>query len=364
MDRLLEKLLGDGQDSWMPCRTCSAQARCHAWRSVRSLRDPETGPVIRSRLARSLQAAHHRGEVHITARSLRAALVYLFFGTQDCADLHRDPSMSPQHYWDRAFDADSESRQGELLGELQVLDPGLDSHPQIDRFLLAAADGPSDSTGRDPSLLRSLRRHAYFEWPEPKILQVGGSELALGLHRGRHLADFQRVATGTDEEREHSCAALCEGIARLEDLPQQAFTGMGWPFKITPRTPTETAFWVSKPRSGFSLRPVIPRTAPGLETLHTHVELTYRFAGGHAESLLIGAALFDLLMEIKHGYQITDAQSDDVFAHLSVFKQRLAQEGDETLYAWNPLDERVFLIYTKLVDGFRQLVIEAQEGMQ
>jgi hypothetical protein len=92
------------------------------------------------------------------------------------------------------------------------------------------------------------------------------------------------------------------------------------------------------------------------------VKLTYRFADGlHSESLLIGAALFDLLMEIKSGYQIADAQSDDVFSHLSIFKQRLAQEGDDTLYAWNPLDERVFKICTKLVDGVRQLVVVAQE---
>ena len=91
LDELLDKLLGGNQNVWKPCETCTAQTRCHAWRSVSTLRDERLGNIVRERLTRALRAVHQRGEIHITARGLRAALVYILFGTLDCADLHNDP---------------------------------------------------------------------------------------------------------------------------------------------------------------------------------------------------------------------------------------------------------------------------------
>jgi hypothetical protein len=68
LDRLIDRMLGGDTDPWEPCTTCTAQNRCAAWSSVRSLRDTKTGPRLRERLAELLQACHQRGEIHITAR--------------------------------------------------------------------------------------------------------------------------------------------------------------------------------------------------------------------------------------------------------------------------------------------------------
>jgi hypothetical protein len=360
VNSVLEKMLGGQEDTWKPCRTCTAQARCHAWRSARTLLSADLGPVLRERLADALLAVHQRGEMHITARSLRAALTYIFFGTYYCLDLHADPGFLPEHYYNRAFDPNSPHRQGDLLTEMQWLDPALESHPHIDSYLLRE-EAEGDNLLKfesDLAPLRPLRRRAYFEWPEEKISRVGGKASALGLARGQHMEAFLKVATGTDAERESICNDICDGVARLEDLPEEAFGNRHWvPLKITPRTPTETAFWVNKPRVRFSLRARLPRAARGIETLHTHVILTYRFETGHEEELAINAELFHLLMELKDGYQISDTQSDDVFANLSIFKQRLSQEGDRALMAWNPMEGRVFDVKAELADGDQKLII-------
>ena len=55
--------------------------------------------------------------------------------------------------------------------------------------------------------------------------------------------------------------------------------------------------------------------------------------------LIISLELFALLTDLAEGVQILDAFSDDVFANLGVFTQRLAQEDERSLHAWNPADE-------------------------
>ncbi len=359
LDCLLEKIIGE-EIVWKPCLSCTDQGRCSAWRSIRLLRDQALGPLIRDRLTRALQAVHQRGQVHITARGLRAALSYIFFGFHDCEDYHANPGLSVRHYWDRAFDPGSEYRQGELLAELAQLDPALDCHPKVDAFLIrggAFTDGQMNDTP-----LASLRRRAYFEWPDETIRDVGGSEGAIDLTRGKHLSSFRTAGTGEDEDRERICSDLCDGIARLEDLPEKAFMP-GWvPLRITPRTPTESFFWVNKPRDRFSLRPGSTRAYEWLDALPTHLVLTYTFENGHKEELIMGAELFHLLMELKDGYQLTDARSDDVFANLSIFKQRLAQEEERSLFSWNPMDERVFRIRVTQSDEMQDLAIEEVKG--
>lgn len=357
--KLIDKMLGSAEDIWKPCNSCTAQTRCHAWASVSALRDFERGKTVREKLINALLAVHQRGEIHITARSLRAALVYIFFGTQECADLHENPNMFPEMYYDRAFDFNAEFRQGDLLSELSRLDPALESHPDIDRFLLKEAPVNQNSIFDSRPVLDSLRRQAYFEWSNEEIERIGGSEEALGLSKSQHLNKFLLVESGSELQKLEICSQLCEGIARLEDLPEEAFDSDkdAIPLKITPRTPTETAFWVSKDRNKFTLQPRIVRAVPGIETLHTHIVLSYRFDNGHIEKLVIGAELFNLLMELREGYQISDAQSDDTFANLSIFKQRLAQEGDRLLFAWNPANEKVMKLEVKMVDGIQRLVI-------
>lgn len=367
VDKLLWKMLGGETDVWQPCHSCTAQMRCHAWASVDALRDSERGVALREKLTRALLAVHQRGEIHITARNLRAALVYIFFGTLECADLHENPNLFPAMYYDRAFDFGSAFRQGDLLSELSRLDPALESHPDIDRFLLKKAEDDSSQNNQldEQPRLDSLRRQAYFEWTKEEIERIGGSETALGLAKSQHLDKFLLVESGTDTERQVICSQLCEGIARLEDLPEAAFETdvNSVPLKITPRTPTETAFWVSKPRDKFTLSSRIIRAVAGIETLHTHVVLSYKFDNGHVEELVIGAELFDLLMELREGYQISDAQSDDTFANLSIFKQRLAQEGDRVLFAWNPANEKVMKLEATMIGEVQKLAIaSAAEG--
>jgi hypothetical protein len=359
VENLLNKMLGGEPDEWIPCHSCTAQQRCHAWASVSSLRDAGNGSIVRKRIINALLAIHQRGEIHITARSLRAALVYIFFGTLECQDLHSNPNLFPEFYFDRAFDFSSRFRQGDLLTELSRLDPALESHPNIDRFLLKNAELDSIGFSAERRSLDSLRRQAYFEWADDLIEKIGGSSKALGLAASHHSDAFLWVGIGTELELRGICSQLCEGIARLEDLPDEAFESdpNSIPLKITPRTPTETAFWVSKPREKFSLRPREIAAVNGIETLHTHVVLSYRFQNGHTEELVIGAELFNLLMELREGFQVSDVRSDEIFANLSIFKQRLAQEGDRQLYAWNPANEKVMKLDVALNDGLQQIQI-------
>ena len=75
----------------------------------------------------------------------------------------------------------------------------------------------------------------------------------------------------------------------------------------------------------------------GLEPLHRQAFLIYRYRNGGEESLRLGAELFHLLLELADGYQLGDASTDDTFAHLAIFVQRLVREDDRQLMAWNPM---------------------------
>ena len=81
------------------------------------------------------------------------------------------------------------------------------------------------------------------------------------------------------------------------------------------------------------------------------------------ERLALGAELFHLLLELADGYQLGDVSTDDTFAHLSIFVQRLVREDERELLAWNPMkDTLTFKIAAVLkeVEGVRQqqMVIE------
>ncbi len=361
VERLIEKLLGS-EDTWKPCETCQAQRRCTAWRSVQSLKRPERAEGVKRQLVSALQAVHQRGEIHITARELRAALAYIFFGVHTCHELHADPNLQPLHYWDRAFGSKTSHRQGELLRELQALDPALDAHPVIDRRLRhrpVFPDGP-DEPHPENRRLASRRRHAFFEWSEAEFAELRVEPSELRLFQGRHLERFRVVSAAPEDEVASICDDLCAGLARLEDLPDRALSGAEAPLKTTPlriipRTPTETVFWVRKPRERFSLHAHLPRVVEGVDALHTHVVLSYAYADGRSERLFIDARLFHLLMELKDGYQLADVLSDDVFANLSIFTQRLVQEDDSTLHAWNPSDSREYRVSIDKRDGVQVL---------
>ncbi|MGH7495187.1 MAG: protein kinase domain-containing protein [bacterium] len=359
LERLIDHLYGGEQAAkiWSPCQSCSAKDRCEVFRAARlfgpdtlsALEKPIDRSRARQRLFEALQAVHLRGETHITMRELRAALIYVLFGIHFCEDYHAESAISVLPYWDRAFSADSPARQGEVLSELARFDPALEAHPQIDRYLLSTPT--VDSTRTTPRYtqfsLQSARRRAFFEWTPADIEQITGDRDALNLARGRHLYLFRNLPIADDQELREICELLCKGISRLEDLPPRALDRPGVvPLRITPRTPTETAFWVEKPLSAFRLDADLPPNVEGVERLHRQAFLVYRYRKGrNEERLRLGAELFHLLLELADGYQLGDVSTDDTFAHLSIFVQRLVREDERELLAWNPMhDEAIYQV--------------------
>jgi serine/threonine protein kinase len=386
LERLLDQLYGGDHASaiWAPCQCCIAKERCEVLRAAQIF-GPDGLPTIkpkalriraRQRLFEALQAVHLRGETHITVRELRAALVYILFGVHFCQDYHEEPDATVLPYWDRVFLAGSYSRQGDVLQDLARFDPALEAHPQIDRYLLSQPYNNNTKTSPhyDQLPLESARRRAYFEWTEDHLVQVAGDPYALGLARGKQLRLFRNLPLENEEtdagQRAAICARLCDGISRLEDLPPQALERPNVaPLRITPRTPTETAFWVEKPLAGFRLEAGLPPETKGVDRLHRHVFLIYRYRDGMEERLRLGAELFHLLMELSDGYQLGDVSTEDTFAHLSIFVQRLVREDERELLAWNPMEEDVIFRLSARIDQtpkgpFQRMVLKrlAQGG--
>lgn len=364
LNRLLDHLYGGERSStiWAPCQSCSAKDRCEVFRAslvfgpdeLPGARPKDIRSRARERLFEALQAVHLRGETHVTVRELRAALVYILFGVSFCQDYHAASDVPALPYWDRAFFADSPGRQGEVLKEVARFDPGLEAHPQIDRYLVSklAPDSAKTASHYDQLTLESARRRAFFEWTEEDIAQVAGDRNALDLARGQHLRLFKNLALESDSQEESRlCARLCHGISRLEDLPPQALDRPGVvPLRITPRTPTETAFWVEKPLSAFRLEADTPRNT-SVDRLHCQASLIYRYRDGREEPLRLGAELFHLLLELGDGYQLGDVSTDDTFAHLSIFVQRLVREDGSEMLAWNPIQDELIYRVSARIEG-------------
>lgn len=200
---------------------------------------------------------------------------------------------------------------------------------------------------------------------------MAGDPNGLDLARGRHLRLFRNLPFENEEmdtvRRSKICAHLCDGIARLENLPPQALDRQNVvPLRITPRTPTETAFWVEKPLAQFRLEPDLPPVKEGLDRLHRHIFLIYRYRDGREERLRLGAELFHLLLELGDGYQLGDISSEDTFAHLSIFVQRLVREDEREMMAWNPMEEQAIFRLAATVDRtpegpFQDLVLGRSE---
>lgn len=178
-------------------------------------------------------------------------------------------------------------------------------------------------------------------------MQVAGERHALDLARGCHLRLFRELPLNMDPDL---CARLCGGISRLEDLPPQALDRPAVaPLRITPRTPTETAFWVEKRLACFRLEADLPSEIEGVDRLHRQAFLIYRYRDGREERLRLGAELFHLLLELNDGYQLGDVSTDDTFAHLSIFVQRLVREDEHELLAWNPMqDESIYQVSARI----------------
>jgi hypothetical protein len=187
-----------------------------------------------------------------------------------------------------------------VLAELARFDPALEAHPQIDRYLLSkpAADATKTAPHYPRLALESARRRAFFEWTRSDLQHVAADPEALDVARGQHRA-FRNLPLEADPQaRAKICERLCAGISRLE------------------------------------------------------VFLVYRYRSGAEERLRLGADLFHLLLELADGYQLGDVSTDDTFAHLSIFVQRLAREDERELLAWNPMrDETLYRISAVTAQG-------------
>lgn len=348
LDRLVHRLLGGEQASktWSPCLKCDAWDRCSAGPNAhRLLAASDTpqghlGQRLRSRLSDALQAVHQRGQIHITTRELRGVLSYVLFGVNTCAELHNDPGLKPNPLWDMLFSPESPFRQGELLRELAALDPALESHPQLDRWLMGRTAREVLGAGPSyPDLWRdSARRRAYIEWSEKQIEALTGDANSLPLANGDYLRLFKESALKLATENTDLCARLCRGISQLESLPTLALARNSIvPLRITPRTPTETSFWVEKPLERFQLEAEWPRIhGVPLPVLPRRLNLVYRAANGREDVLSMGYELFHTLLSLASGEQLSELRSDDLFANLAIFTQRLAKEDEGHLLAWNP----------------------------
>jgi len=318
INELVDKMVGGKAAAhiWTPCKTCSAQERCLAWRSARILAQLEDGVQaaslrLRSQLVRMFQAVHQRDEVHITARALKAALSYILFGVHYCSDLHNDPNLIPAAYYDLGFDAASVARQGEFLGELARLDPALGASPRSDRYLISYAQ-PDLTHGapRYPALsLARARRRAYFEWSEEQIKALNDGADKIDLARGAHFETFLLFPALSAEEQTRIRANLCRGISQLASLPRMALDrarkAAVVPVGIIQRMPTETVFWIEKPLSRFELKAEALRAHSGVDSLHRKLILTYRSEEQEAERLEIPFELFARLMDLNDGVQLT-----------------------------------------------------------
>jgi hypothetical protein len=369
VERLCAQLVGGDKapEIWRACHTCSARSRCSIRISAEMMGAStdaavlRQGALLRHRLAAALQAVHQRNEVHITARELKGALSYILFGIHACEDLHENVDLPPHVPADAAFDPRLPLRQGELLRELTRLDPALETHARIDRYLVSRAPpDPAHGAPRYPDAsLASARRRAYFAWTDDQIAKVGGEASALGLNGGRHFAEFRDFPLLLPDQQRAIRDAVCRGLSRLEELPDIAHRyGTEIPIRVVPRTLTETKFWVGKPLDRFVLVAEQFPPTPGLDTLHRHLRLSYRMSEGRSERLTISLELFALLMDLAEGTQIIDAFSDDVFANLGVFTQRLAQEDEQSLHAWTPAaDDRVIDIDIERRAGAQTIVL-------
>jgi hypothetical protein len=261
------------------------------------------------------------------------------------------------------FAPDSPFRQGELLRELASLDPALESHPQLDRWLMGrtAREVPGAGPGY-PGLWRdSARRRAYIEWSKKQLEALTGDLYSLPLANGDHLRLFKDAALKSADENPGLCARLCLGISQLESLPPLAVARHSIvPLRITPRTPTETYFWVEKPLDRFRLEAEWPRIHEvPLPVLPRRLNLVYRAANGREDVLSMGYELFHTLLSLASGEQLSELRSDDLFANLAIFTQRLAKEDEGHLLAWNPkADSTLYRLGIQRTDTRQILVCE------
>ena len=78
----------------------------------------------------------------------------------------------------------------------------------------------------------------------------------------------------------------------------------------------------------------------------------------------MGYELFHTLLELESGFQLNDTTSDDLFANLAIFTQRLAQESESSLFAWNPQDDATLYKVVTEKSSSHQLLVCKDVGVE
>jgi hypothetical protein len=175
------------------------------------------------------------------------------------------------------------------------------------------------------------------------------------------LADFRAASLRSAEQNRDLCQQVCRGISHLEDLPALALKRTGFvPLRIPSRTPTESKFWIEQPLTRFRLEPELPSVRDSAITLlPRRLSLVFTCHDGRKETLPLGYALFATLMRLAAGEQLSETRSDDLFANLQIFTQRLAQEDNRSMLAWSPKeDDKLHRLRLQMRDGKQALVLE------
>ncbi len=361
LDRLLDQLYGGAEaaKTWQKCQTCVAQPHCRVFEAARYFgppdlpggEDEQRRRHARQRLYRLFQAVHQRGKIHITIRELRGVLIYILFGMASCDAYCKEEARRKSYpsFWERAFRATTPDRQGRLLEELAYFDPALEAHARLDRALLKHYRGIHR--------LAEARRRAYFTWLPEEIERAGGPGTILDLARGRHLDTLRRLPLMLDEEKQDVLARLGRGLSRLEPLPAPAYRPGRIPFRLHPRTPTDTMFWVETRLEDFTLEsPLLGVRASetGRRGLPEEAFLVYHLPEGGTARLRLTADLFHVLLELEEGYQLSAATLEQTFAHLSLFIEQVVHAQNQVWYAWHPAQEdRVYRLAIETRDlGF------------
>ena len=310
-------------DPWAICESCVAAHRCTAYDSALRLRS-DKGYELKKRLTEVLTAVHLSERTHITARELKGALSFLFFGTKTCKEIQSAEYSQQTSLGDRWFEEGHrlcENRQGSLLEEMMRFDPGYAVHPLADREC-----PPGVST-------RSYRRRRFLE--------QDGHEAAIsryGLANGDEVDGFLSCLKGGEAIRRQVCDNLVGGLSRIQQLPNLAYQDSEKiPFRVETQTVTEMVFWTLRNRAEFSLRVQTPAESLPLDFLPTRIYICHKVPAGSENRLSVSLEMYSMLMSLhRQVHYPKTGINGGLLSNLRLFLGRISERSQQELYSYDP----------------------------
>jgi hypothetical protein len=248
VEGLLRRWVGDGRN-WSACTTCRARGLCPIYENRRLLTEEDDAAHRAVRWAELLRIAERTGVV-ITIRELLVTVAFAITSGLRCQDVHERVEQKPVDrtwQWEHVF-FQALFERIRLLEEtspglrvppaMRRLDPGHFADRRIDESLsVTASDGsfrPLDPTGdvigvdwRDVSpararaeqltLIRFLRRRAFFEDPEPGA--AGRAGLRFGDQFGQAVGQEDPNALREIRDRIVRGLAAAQGLTNTRERP-------------------------------------------------------------------------------------------------------------------------------------------------